>query len=80
MERSPNLGKLTTCELVKKNKPYGLNENIEIAKQGGMIAKNTRDVLEKALGEKVISSENKLNYNILMMINKLAIISFVIDL
>lgn len=39
-----------------------MKQNIEIAKKGGKIAKNTRDNMEKELGEEVITSENALNY------------------
>ncbi len=57
-----DLGEIATRELVKKHKPYGLKENKEIAKRGGKIAKNTRENLEKELGETVITSKNALNY------------------
>ena len=60
-----DLGEIATRELVKKHKPYGLKENKEIAKRGGKIAKNTRDDLEKELGEKVITRKNALNYKYL---------------
>ena len=57
-----NLGEIATRELVKKHKPYGLKQNKEIAKSGGKIAKNTRNDLEKELGETVITSKNALDY------------------
>ena len=57
-----NLGEIATRELVKKHKPYGLKQNKEIAKRGGKIAKNTRNDLEKELGETVITSKNALDY------------------
>ena len=57
-----DLGEIATRELAKKHKPQGLEQNREIAKRGGNIAKNTRDNLEHELGEKVITNENKLNY------------------
>ena len=60
-----DLGEVATRELVKKHKPYGLKENKEIAKRGGKIAKNTRNDLEKELGETVISNKNSLNYKYL---------------
>ncbi len=60
-----DLGEIATRELVKKHKPYGLKENKEIAKRGGKIAKNTRDDLEKELGETVITRKNALNYKYL---------------
>ena len=57
-----DLGEIATRELVKEHKPYGLNENKEIARRGGNIAKITRDNLEKELGRTVITNENSLNY------------------
>ena len=60
-----DLGEIATRELVKKHKPYGLKENKEIAKRGGKIAKNTRDDLERELGETVITSKNALSYEYL---------------
>ena len=57
-----NLGEIATRELVKKHKPYGLKQNKEIAKRGGKIAKNTRNDLEKELGETVVTSKNALDY------------------
>ena len=60
-----DLGEIATRELVKKHKPYGLKENKEIAKRGGKIAKNTRDDLEKELGEIVVTSKYALSYEYL---------------
>ncbi len=60
-----DLGETATKELAKEYKPYGLNQNKEIAKRGGRIAKNTRDNLEKELCRSVISSQNNLNYQYL---------------
>ena len=57
-----DLGEIATREIAKKRRPQGLEENKKIAKIGGNIAKNTRDNLEKELGEKVITKENKLPY------------------
>ena len=60
-----DLGELTTRELTKKMKPYGLKENKDIAKKGGIVAKNTKENLEEVLGETVISTKNNLNYKYL---------------
>ena len=57
-----DIGEITTRELAKKHKPYGLNENRKIAKAGGEVASNTRKDIEEKLGEDVISKNNKLNY------------------
>ena len=60
-----DLGEITTRELVKKHKPYGLNENRKVAKLGGHAAKVAREDIEKSLGESVISRNNALNYKYL---------------
>ena len=51
-----------TKRLAKKTQPKGLKENIKVARQGGQVAKNTRDEIENLLGESVITSQNNLNY------------------
>ena len=51
-----------TKRLAKKTKPKGLKENIKVARQGGQVAKNTRDEIENLLGESVVTNQNKLNY------------------
>lgn len=57
-----DLGEIATRELAKEHKPYGLEQNKNIARRGGSIAKITRDNLEKELGRAVISNKNTLNY------------------
>ena len=57
-----DLGELATREIAKRKKPKGLDENIEVAKRGGKIASNTRNNLEKEIGDKVVTSNNTLNY------------------
>lgn len=57
-----DLGEIATRELTKKNNPYGLDENKEIAKKGGNIAKNARSNLERELGDNIITNKNYLNY------------------
>ena len=56
-----DIGELTTRELAKKHKPQGLGENKNIARRGGMIAKNTRDNLEQELERNVIENSNNLD-------------------
>ena len=56
-----DLGELATRELTKKHKPSNLEENKNIAKKGGNIAKNTRDDLEKELETNIIKSSNNLD-------------------
>ena len=57
-----DLGELATREIAKRKNPKGLDENIEVAKRGGKIASNTRNNLEKEIGDKVVTSSNALNY------------------
>ena len=57
-----DLGEEATKELAKKHKPQGLEENKKIARLGGHTAKSARDDFEKNLGESVITSNNKLDY------------------
>ena len=56
-----DIGELATRELAKKHKPQGLAENKNIARRGGMIAKNTRDNLEQELERNVIENSNNLD-------------------
>ena len=51
-----------TKRLANKTKPKGLKENIKVAKQGGSVAKNTRNNIEEILGESAITKQNKLSY------------------
>lgn len=57
-----DLGEIATREIAKKKNPKGLDENIEVARRGGKIAGNARKDLEKEIGEKVVTSNNALNY------------------
>ena len=57
-----DLGELATKELTKKYKPQGLEENKNIAKIGGGVAKVARNDLEEKLGETIISNKNTLVY------------------
>ena len=57
-----DLGEEATKRLATKEKPKGLKENVKVAKDGGSVAKVARDTLEKKLGEKVVTANNKLKY------------------
>lgn len=57
-----DLGEIATRELAKEHKPYGLKENVKVAKMGGNVAKVARNDLEKKLGKTVISKTNALSY------------------
>lgn len=51
-----------TKRLARKTKPKGLVENIKVARQGGQVAKNTRNEIETLLGETIVTDQNKLDY------------------
>jgi hypothetical protein len=52
------LAEATTTEISKEKKPATLDENKEIAKQGGTIAGNTRKEIEAKTGKKIVSRQN----------------------
>ena len=60
-----DLGEITTRELAKEHKPYGLAENKEIARRGGNIARGAKENLERELGRSVISNTNAIKYRYL---------------
>ncbi len=60
-----DLGELATRELVKEYPPNNFNENKELARRGGKIAKQTRNNLESELGKTVLSNSNALKYKYL---------------
>ena len=57
-----DLGEEATKRLAKKQRPQGLDENKEVAKVGGNVAKIARDELEKQLDESVVTDNNYLTY------------------
>ncbi|WNY25115.1 Bro-N domain-containing protein [Methanolapillus millepedarum] len=54
------LGEASTTAIIKTKNPNGFKANKESAKQGGKIAGNAREALEKETGEKVVSEKNYL--------------------
>lgn len=52
------LAEATTAEISKEKKPKTLNENKNIAHQGGTIAGNTRKEIEAKTGKKIVSTQN----------------------
>ena len=52
------LAEATTTEISKEKQPKNLPENRKIAKQGGVIAGNTRKAIEGKTGKKIISKLN----------------------
>ncbi len=60
-----NIGELTTREIARNEKPFGLSDNRKVAKRGGGVAKKTKDFFEEETGSRVVSKENSLNYQYL---------------
>lgn len=54
------LAEVSTTEISKQRNPKGLNENKEIAKEGGTIAGNARKQIESKSGKSIITSDNYL--------------------
>lgn len=52
------LAEAFTTELSKKRNPKGIGQNKQVAKDGGRVAKETRQRMEKELGRSIISSSN----------------------
>jgi len=56
------LAEATTTTLSKKQKPQTFDENVNVARQGGGIAGDTRKAIEKASGEPVITSKKTVDF------------------
>lgn len=52
------LAEATTAEISKEKKPKDFTANKAVAKQGGVIAGNTRKAIEVKTGKKIVSSQN----------------------
>lgn len=59
-----NIGKIATRDISNVEHPQGLNENLEVAKRGGGVAKGAKDLYELETGKSAISKENTLNYEL----------------
>lgn len=59
------LAEVSTTKISKKENPQGFDESKPIAKRGGSVAAGARELLEKELGESVISQDNAKNPRLL---------------
>jgi hypothetical protein len=55
------LAEVTTTTISKTQNPQGMDENIEVAKLGGSVAKDAKDSYERKTGQKVVSKINARN-------------------
>lgn len=53
------LAEATTTALTKVQNPKGLEQNKEVAKEGGTVAGNARKDIEQRTGQPVITAENR---------------------
>ena len=49
------LAEVSTTEISRAENPYGFNENANVARRGGNIAKNARKQLEAQTGQSALS-------------------------
>lgn len=56
------LAEATTTEISKEKQPKTFLENKKIAKQGGIIAGNTRKEIEEKTGKKVVNKLSAADY------------------
>lgn len=69
------LAEATTTEIAKYKNPYGLQENVSVAREGGSVAGNARKEIEGKTGKPVITKQNakdfaKLIENVIEIENK----------
>lgn len=57
-----DLGETATSDIAKEERPKGFNENLEVARRGGRVAKGARDLYEEETKKSAISNNNALNY------------------
>ena len=57
-----DLGEITTRDITKNKNPKGLEENIQVARKGGEVAKIAKKSYERATAEPAITKKNSLPY------------------
>ena len=60
-----DIGEIATRDIAREEHPQGLNENLNVAKRGGGVAKGAKDLYEKETKKSAISKSNSLNYRYL---------------
>lgn len=53
-----DLGELTTRDIVQTEKPYGIDENLKVAKRGGKVSLVAKELYEKETNRNAVTSEN----------------------
>lgn len=57
-----DISEITTRDIANKEHPEGLKENIKVAKRGGNVAKEARNLYEKETSKSAISKDNSIDY------------------
>lgn len=57
-----NIGEIATRDIAREEHPQGLNENLDVARRGGGVAKGAKDLYEKETKKSAISKSNSLSY------------------
>jgi len=58
------LAEVSATELSKETDPFGMSESVNIAKEGGAVAKDARESYEKRSGKKIVSPLNAKNLKV----------------
>jgi hypothetical protein len=61
------LAEVSTTEISKGKNPKTLDENIQVAKEGGSVAKNARLDIETKTGNKIITKQNAKDITLLQV-------------
>lgn len=56
------LAEASTTEISKRKNPKSMQQNMQVAKEGGDVAKAARDQLEATIGESVVSPKKAIDY------------------
>ena len=56
------LAEASTTEISKRKNPKTMQQNMQVAKEGGDVAKAARNQLEATIGESVVSSKKAIDY------------------
>lgn len=66
-----NIGEIASRDIAITEKPQGLEENLNVAKRGGGVAKGARDLYEKETKKSAISNKNSLDYKYIDEVKKI---------
>ena len=62
LSKNFSLAEASTTEISKRKNPRTMSQNMQVAKEGGDVAKAARNQLEATIGESVVSSLKASDY------------------